>query len=244
MAMPKILAHRGASADAPENTLRAFRIAREQGADGVELDVIRCGTGEVVVFHDDDLERLAKQRGRVRQMPFGALREIDLGGGERIPLLDEVLEETAGLLVNVELKTAPTWADRAGDDGLAHEVARLIARHRADKRTLVSSFDPLLLWRFHRLQPRVPTGLLFGHEQSRPFREAWAARLTHPTALHPEAPLVDDVAMRGWRRRGYAVNVWTVDAPAEIRCLAALGVDAIITNRPAQARAALYTARP
>jgi glycerophosphoryl diester phosphodiesterase len=242
--IPMILGHRGASAEAPENTLPAFRLAREQGADGVELDVLRCGTGEVVVFHDDDLERLGKRRGQVRKTSLGALREIDLGDGARIPLLDEVLEETRGLLVNVELKTPPGWTDRAFDDGLAHEVARILAHHGAHSRALVSSFDPLLLWRFHRLQPQVPTGLLFGHGQSRPLRNAWAAPLMRPTALHPEAALVDDLALRAWRRHGYAIHVWTVDAAAEIRCLAALGVDAIITNRPAAARAALYTARP
>jgi glycerophosphoryl diester phosphodiesterase len=85
----------------------------------------------------------------------------------------------------------------------------------------------------------VATGLLFGVDQSRPLREAWAAPLLRPTALHPQASLVDVIALDRWRARGYAVHVWTVDDPAELRCLAALGVDAVITNQPGAARRAL-----
>ncbi|HZS41594.1 MAG TPA: glycerophosphodiester phosphodiesterase [Polyangia bacterium] len=238
-AQPLIIAHRGASADAVENTLPAFRLAREQGADGVELDVLRCGSGEVVVFHDDDLARLAHRPEAIRRLPYAALREIDLGAGARIPLLAQVFEELGPLLVNIELKTRPDWLGRARDDGLAHEVAALIRRHAVESRALVSSFDPLLLARFRRAAPAVPTGLLFGADQSRPFRHAWAAPLVQPTALHPEAALVDAPALREWRRRGYCIHTWTVDDPAELRALAALGVDGLITNRPAQARRAL-----
>src|SRR5262245_9472854 len=188
---PLVIAHRGASADAVENTLPAFRLAREQGADGVELDVLRCGSGEVVVFHDDDLVRLARRPGRIRDLDYGQLRKIDLGGGATIPLLDEVLAELGGMLVNVELKTSPHWLGRAHDDGLAAAVAASIARHGLQDRALVSSFDPLLLLRFRRVAPGVATGLLFAREQSAPLRRAWAAPLVRPAALHPEAVLVD-----------------------------------------------------
>lgn len=243
-ARPLLIAHRGASTGAPENTLAAFRLAREQGADGVELDVMRCGSGEVVVFHDDDLARLGgpgrSARDQVRALPLAALREIDLGAGERIPLLDEVFE-TLGpeLLVNIELKTPPDWLDRARDHGLAKAVAELVRRHGFEARALISSFDPLLLARFRAAAPSVGTGLLFGADQSRPFRHAWAAPLLRPLALHPESTLVDQVALGRWRARGYLVHTWTVDDPAELRCLAALGVDAVITNRPAESRRAL-----
>src|SRR5512147_1098251 len=108
---PLVLGHRGASAAAPENTLAAFRLAMEQGADGVELDVHRCATGEVVVIHDEDARRTAGADLRVAASPLAALRALDAGGwrgerfqGERIPLLAEVLEALPGALVNVELK--------------------------------------------------------------------------------------------------------------------------------------------
>jgi len=228
---PLVVAHRGASADELENTLPAFRRARDEGADAVELDVMRCGSGEVVVFHDDDLQRLFSQAGETRKLPWRVLEALG------IPLLSQVLDELGPLAVNVELKSHPDWRQRLSDDGLAAEVARLI-RGREEK-VIVSSFDPLLLRRFQAAAPSVATGLLFAHDQSRPLREAWAARLLGPTAVHPESLLVDHVAVGRWRARGYLVNVWTVDDPAELRWLAALGVDGIITNRPAASRKAL-----
>jgi glycerophosphoryl diester phosphodiesterase len=231
-----VIAHRGASAAALENTLTAFRLAREQGADGVELDVLRCASGEVVVFHDDDLTRLAHRPGELRALDWDELQKVELDGGEHMPLLSQVLEELGpDLLVNVELKSPPTWRTRVRDDGLAASVAELLRRHAIEERALVSSFDPLLLARFRARSPTVATGLLFASDQSRPLREAWVAPFIAPTALHPEAALVDAIAMRGWRARGYAIHVWTVDAPAELRCLGALGVDAVITNRPSDA---------
>jgi glycerophosphoryl diester phosphodiesterase len=241
VARPLVIAHRGASADAPENTLAAFRAARAQGADGIELDVMRCGSGEVVVFHDDDLQRLGGGRADyVRATRYDELRAIDLGAGERIPLLDDVLAESGALLVNIELKSPPRWLARARDDGLAAAVAGLIGRHAAESRALVSSFDPLLLLRFRRVLPHVATGLLFAHDQSRPLRDAWSAPLLSPFALHPEAALVDAPALRRWRARGYCIHTWTVDDPAEMRALAALGVDALITNRPSLALSELH----
>ena len=198
---------------------------------------MRCKSGEVVVFHDDDLARLAGRAGLVRATPLDELRAIDLGGGERIPLLDEVLEELGPLLVNVELKSQ----SRARDDGLAAAVAAVLGRHAAGARALVSSFDPLLLGRFRLRAPAIATGLLFAHDQARPLRQAWAAPLLRPTALHPERLLVDARAVRAWHARGYALNVWTVDDAAELRLLAALGVDGIITNRPRFARSVLQS---
>jgi glycerophosphoryl diester phosphodiesterase len=232
---PRLIAHRGACRDAPENTLAAFRLARAAGADGVELDVMRCATGEVVVFHDDDLRRLAGRAERVDALPLAALREVDLGRGQHVPLLSEVLEELGPhLLVNIELKI-----ERLRDDGLAGAVAELLRRFRLGRRALVSSFNPLAVARFGRLAPEVPTALLFHRQQRLPLRRAWAARLLSPLALHPEAELVDAIALGAWRRQGYAVHVWTVDDPHAVAALAAMGVDGIITNEPARARRAL-----
>src|SRR5688572_32497034 len=117
-----VLGHRGASALATENTLDAFRRARDDGADGVELDVMRCATGEVVVFHDDDLTRLAGRPGRIDHIAWSELAGVSLTRGGRIPLLDEVLEELPDLVVNVELKAGRIW--RGGR--LAPAVARIL----------------------------------------------------------------------------------------------------------------------
>jgi glycerophosphoryl diester phosphodiesterase len=234
-----VIAHRGASHEAVENTIAAFRLARAQGADGVELDVMRCASGEVVVFHDDDLVRLGKRAGDVRALSWDELRAVELDGGERIPLLEDVLEELGPLLVNVELKSAPRWQARVVDDGLAAAVAEILLRHDAGERALVSSFDPLLLARFRVRARAVSTGLLFAHDQALPWRRAWTAPLLRPTAMHPESVLVDARALAAWHARGFAVNVWTVDDPGELRLLAALGVDGVITNRPKFARSVL-----
>ena len=247
---PLVLGHRGASHDHPENTIVAFRAAMQQGADGVELDVMRCGSGEVVVVHDDTLERLAPgQAGAeqlVRETPLGELRRFDLGGGERIPTLDAVFRALGPqALVNVELKSASLrrttdYLRLPLDDGLAMAVVKVLERAgrlSGSGLTLVSSFDPFQLLRFQSASRGiVPLGYLFEAGQSVRTRELYRLPLWSLAAVHPEAKLVDGPALRTWRQRGLRVNAWTVDNPSEIAALAALGVEAIITNRPGAVR--------
>lgn len=234
---PFLVGHRGASALAPENTVEAFARARADGADGVELDVLACGSGEVVVFHDDDLARLAGRPERVGDMSLAALREVALTGGGRIPTLDEALEACGpALLVNVEIKAGGVPARAL--ETLVERVAGVVERAGAGARVLVSSFSPLAVRSWQRISG-IPAGLLFEREAPLPLRRGWAAVWLRPAALHPEAVLCDEARVAGWHRRGYAVNVWTVDDPARLRALADMGVDGIITNDPARARAAL-----
>lgn len=233
---PLVIGHRGAAAIAPENTLASFRAAREAGADGVELDVQLSSDGEVIVFHDEDLARLAGRPGRVSDFPLAALRELRLRGGGAIPTLDEVLEELGrNLLVNVELKVPPRAIGRA----LGRRVAEVLSRHAATGRALVSSFHPVALAVFRSDHPQLATGLLFHREQAWPLRAGWPHYWLRPLALHPDRTLVTPGRLRRWRRHGYAIHVWTVNDPAEMQRLADLGVDAIITDDPARARAAL-----
>lgn len=242
---PLVLAHRGASATALENTIEAFSAARAEGADGVELDVLTCASGEVVVFHDDDLGRLAGRPERVADLTLEALREIPLRGGGRlggrIPTLEEALEACGPtMLVNVELKaghTSPPALRR-----LVAGVDAIVRRTGTEPRVLVSSFSPLavVLWRARA--PQVRAALLFEQEAPLPLRRAWAAPLLRPFALHPEAVLCSPDRVGRWHARGYAVHVWTVDDPARLVALRDMGVDGIITNAPAASRAAL--ARP
>lgn len=224
---PLIWGHRGASADAPENTLLAFRLAREQGADGIELDAQRCASGEVVVLHDESLGRTTRFAGLVTETPYAKIRTLDAGRGERVPLLAEVLEEFP-LRVNVELK-----CERADDRGLTAEVVRVVREARAAERVLLSSFNPLCLARARLLAPEVPRALLFESEQQWPLRSALAAPLLAVAALHPEHVLATPERVRRWRARGYAVACWTVDDPALALRLATSGVTGLITNRPA-----------
>lgn len=216
-----------------------------QGADGVELDAMLCGSGEVVVCHDEMLDRLAGVPVRVQRTPYAELREIDVGRhkgeafrGERIPLFTEVLDALPdGFVVNVELK-----CETALDGGLARRVTEALAADRGRHVAIVSSFNPLELWRTRRLAPAVPTGLLFEPEQSWWLRRGALAALLASASVHPRHDLCTAPAVERWRRRGFAVATWTVDDPAEIARVAAAGVDAIITNRPRATRALLEAA--
>ncbi len=238
---PLVLGHRGASRDAPENTIAAFRLAMEEGADGVELDAWRCATGEVVVAHDENLSRVANVPLRIPDSPLAALRSVDVGvrtgerfRGERIPLLEEALEALPGSVVNVELKS------RGGRDlRLAEAVARILQRAGASGRVLVSSFDWRLVVAFRVAAPAVPTGLLFEAAHSWRARTWLATRLLGPAAVNPELPLATDERVRRWARRGLATYVWTVDDPGEAERLAAAGAAAVITNFPGRIASAL-----
>ncbi len=235
---PLVYGHRGASARAPENTLAAFALALDEGADGVELDVRRCASGEVVVLHDPTLARTAGVPRAVRDVPLSALRRLDAGRGERVPLLDDALALVAGRgrLLNVEVK-----AD--GDDRalLARRVAETLARHTPAVRHLVavSTFDPRMVVALRRAGLTAP--LLFLCEDSRQGRLLGRAvpPLLGTQGINPEHVLVTPARLARWRAAGLLVTPWTVDDPARVRALAAAGVDGLITNDPAGTRRAL-----
>jgi glycerophosphoryl diester phosphodiesterase len=239
---PLVLGHRGASGIATENTLAAFQRAVADGADGVELDVQRCRTGEIVVFHDDDLRRLAGRPERIIDLSMAELREIRLHGGGEIPTLAETFEACgASALVNVEIKYEGFLP--GGCSALVAGTADVIARAGAGPRVLVSSFSPAAVWLWQRRHPSVPCGLLF--EPVRRFHKPWPLRTDwllpalSTVAVHPDHRMCRPDTVERWHRRGYGVNVWTVDDRDRIRALAAMGVDGIITNDPASALAAL-----
>jgi glycerophosphoryl diester phosphodiesterase len=235
---PLVIGHRGASAREPENSLRAFQRAARDGADGVELDVLSCLTGEVVVFHDDDLRRLAGRPERIDALSFPAVREVTLASGVGIPTLEEAFEACGpDLLVNVELKTlglrdpaVPALVDR---------VSAILDRTATAARVLVSSFSPVAVWHWQRRRPDVQSGLLFEKEAALPLRRAWSLPLLRPFAAHPDQRLCSPRRIERLHAAGYAVNTWTVDDPARLRELRAMGVDGVISNDPAAARAAL-----
>jgi glycerophosphoryl diester phosphodiesterase len=230
---PLIWGHRGASSVAPENTLASFLLAEEQGADGVELDAQRCGSGEVVVLHDESLGRTTGFAGLIGETPWSVVRKLDAGSrkdprfkGEPIPLLEEVLARVK-IAVNIELK-----CDRMDDRGLTAEVVRLVHEARAEDRVLLSSFNPLCLLKARLLAPKLPRALLFEKAQEWPLRSALSAPALDPVLLHPEDVLATPDRVSGWRKRGYLIGCWTVDDPAEATRLWQSGVSGIITNRP------------
>jgi len=231
---PQILGHRGSPRRARENTVEAFALARDDGADGVELDVHRSADGELVVHHDAELPGL----GVLAEHPFGTIRELH----PWVPTLTEVLEVCGGLLVNIEIKNSPDDADFDPAESVADAVvARLRARGRRD-RVLVSSFHLPSIARVRTLAPEIATGYLMVMKPS-PQEAIDRALADGHRAIHPFFGVLADqgaaTVVEAAHTVGVAVNTWTVNDPEEARRLAAAGVDAIITDVPAEIRAAL-----
>ena len=234
----RILGHRGASHDAPENTLPAFELALRQGADGVELDVQLCATGEVVVLHDETLERLTGRSGAVRDTPWSVLRTLEVrtaGGSAPIPLLASVLDRLPRTAwINVELK-----AERWSDTGVAEAAAALLEAGGHAEHVVVSSFHPLCLLRLAMRFPGLRRGLLLDPDRPMAPQTGLFLPLLARDAVHPPAGHFDRIDVERWHRTGREVAAWTVDDPAVARQLCEWGVDSCITNRPGPLRAAL-----
>jgi len=232
---PLIIAHRGASAAAPQNTLAAFRRAMDLGADGVEMDVQLSADGAVVVIHDFSVDKTTDGTGDVATKTLAELEALDAGAkfspqfaGERIPTLAQVFEALEGkLLVNVELKDF-----NPRHSPLAARVVEVVRKYAMEKRVLFSSFNPFALRTIKRLAPEIPTGLLYAPHLAVYLRRAWLAPLVSHEARHPQSSMVTAQTMKWYRARGLRVNTWTVDDPAEMDRLIALGVDGIITSKP------------
>ena len=232
---PLIIAHRGASRQAPENTMAAFRLAAELGADGIELDAQLARDGEVVVIHNATLDETTDGRGRVQDVNLSELQKLDAGSwygapyaGERIPSLAQVLHELGPrLLLNVELKTEAVFSNR-----LEAEVVRLVEDANMVERVVVSSFNPMALWRVRRLNRHVATGLLYAPDQPIHLRQRWLQPLARPQALHPRWDMVERDFVSAAHGQGLKVNVWTVNDEEAMLRLTGWGVDAIITDRP------------
>ncbi len=237
--MTLIYGHRGASADAPENTLRAFALAAEQQADGVELDVQLTRDGRLVVFHDETLERVTGEMGRLCDRTWEELRRlpIRLPGAlpeDGIPLLSEVMTllHDRGLQVNIELKNSVILYDR-----LEERCLETVARAGMEKRTLYSSFNHVSMVRLKRLSPSARCGLLYDCTMVEPWRYAAGLGMD---ALHPHySELQQAGEVPAAHAVGLEVNPWTVNGTEALGQIIRLGADRIITNEPGKARALL-----
>lgn len=235
---PFVLGHRGARHASPENTLAAFELALAEGADGVELDVRLDGDGRVIVLHDVTLERVSggSERRAAETLSASELSRVDVGGGERVPLLSDVLAwaRERNTRVNVEAKS-----DVRRPHVLIQNVARLLRASRASpERIVLSSFHPLFVMGLSLLARDFPIGFLVDADR-RLLRRAPLFRELGASGVHPHRALVTQAALSRWRARGAFVNTWTVNAEDEARRLSALGVDAIISDRPGAILAAL-----
>jgi glycerophosphoryl diester phosphodiesterase len=229
---PLILGHRGASAHARENTLAAFRLAREQGADGVELDARRTADGGWVVHHDAAIPGFG---------PISARTGVEIAAAQPwLPDLRAALEACAGMIVNLEIKNSPLESDWDPDDAALPAAIGTVAATSPPGSVLVSSFNLATIDRWHAADPETPTGWLCPAGVDVIDTAGVAAARGH-RALHPDASLLaaPRPPIAAAHAAGLAVIGWTIDDPALIRTLAAAGIDGIITNDPAAARAAL-----
>ncbi len=232
---PMIFGHRGACKYAPENTLASFTLAVEQGADAIELDAKLSIDNQVMVIHDQTVDRTTDGKGRVNQLTLRELKELDAGSffdekfrGEKIPTLDEVFE-TVGkrFFINVELTN---YASRR--DQLVLQVAEIVKRHNLQNSILFSSFAPINLRRMKELLPEVPVGLLaLDGPLGALNRSAFYLSLS-PAIIHPYLKDVNAGFMARERSRGRRVHVWTVNAEVDMKRLMDLGVDGVFTDDP------------
>ncbi len=232
---PLILAHRGASDAAPENTIAAFALAIELGSDGVELDVHRTSDGELVVHHDAQLAGI----GLVADHPLAELRSVH----PDVPTLAEVLDVCADLrLINVELKCCSWDDDPDPDRVVARGVAALIARRSVYHQVVVSSFDLPMIDDLRKIDDRIATGWLIQGVDPSPL-VAVAKRHGHAW-LHPDwgnLQLRLAAVMEASSEHNVSIDSWTIDDPAVMREFSEAGVHALITNKPEVAVAALRT---
>ena len=233
--MVMVVAHRGASATHPENTVEAFEAAREQGAGGIELDVRRSADDVLVVHHDAHLVD-----GRlIADLAYDQLPDS-------VPTLAETLEVTSNMWLNIEIKNLPDEPDYDADDAISVAVAGLIMAHQFETamsdRILISSFNVDNIERIRSVEAEIPVGLLVWGQVD---PASTIARVVEHgfEAIHPHDLMVDQAFVDRAKAAGLAINVWTVDDPERIVELAKLGVDSIITNKPGPARAALAEAK-
>jgi glycerophosphoryl diester phosphodiesterase len=217
-----IFGHRGAPGypRQGENTIASFKKALQSGATGLEFDVRRCGDGQIVVIHDDTIDRTTNGQGPVASLSYDQLKQFDAGFGEPIPLLSDVLDKFgAQCLLNVEIK----------DPGIAEDVKNLVLERRLEGHVIVSAFE----WNeLESLSPVIPIGLL----TTRLKDLIPAARGLGARAIHPRRDIVSRTLISAAHEAKLQVHVWTVNEPAEISRFRELGIDGIFTDFPERAR--------
>lgn len=227
----KIWAHRGASGRAPENTLPAFKLAYELGADGIELDVQLTKDGVPVVIHDETVDRVSDKKGRVKDYTFVEIREIDVNknfpayGRVGIPTLEEVYDfiKTTDMTVNLELKNNIIFYEQ-----LEEKVLELAAEKGIEDRVLYSSFNHYSMKRIKELRPDAKIAFLYGDGliDIADYASKYGVHAVHPAMRNMRYPHI----IQECHEKGILVNVWTVNEEADFEKMQSLGVDAVITN--------------
>ena len=237
---PLVFAHRGVSSEAPENAMAAFRLAREKGVPGVELDIHLTADAKLVVIHDHSTKRVSPGTDLdVESSTVAQLKAVDIGSwkdprfkGERPPLLAELFEELGGdLYFDVEIKSG-----EKEDRGLETAFARLLSDFGfGAERIVVSSFNPTSIGRFKAACPAVPTGIIYCTDSDVPWylRHGEGRWLGHADFLKPKHTQATMVGLAwGKMTGGRKVIPWTIDDPAVAARVLSIGCDGVISNVP------------
>lgn len=227
---PLVYAHRGDSAHAPDNSIEAFTLAVEAGADGIELDVRRTSDGHLILAHD----ALHPTLGPLARRTLDEIRTTD----DRIPTLREGLSAIPpSTFVNVEVKHQPSEPGSQPRRTIVDATISEIEEYDDPSRILLSSFDPRIVGRSRKIAPALATGLLVSDRGLLGVATRWARRAGHRTLHLPPSHLGQDPGRVVAAARGLGIVAWTIDDPAEIDKLCRAGVIAIITNDPGVGRA-------
>lgn len=232
--MMLIIAHRGASGYAPENTLAAMKLAVEQNCDGIEMDVQLTKDGHVVVHHDWTVDRTTNGTGAIKDLTLEEIRSLDAGvwfsdkyRGEKVPTLEEVfIEMPKNLMLNVELK-----AVSLDNRDLEAKVVELLEKYDRMDATIISSFNHLCLKRIREISPKVKIAVLYEAHMFNPYQYLEANNFDsyslHPCHYYTTSELVQEL-----HGKNIKVYTWTVNETSKAELLRAMGVDGIITNYP------------
>ncbi|NCC64242.1 MAG: glycerophosphodiester phosphodiesterase [Spirochaetia bacterium] len=226
MNKPLLFGHRGCPLEYPENTLPSFAACLNSSIDGIELDVQLTKDGQLVVFHDDTLMRIASIDEKISSLDYRTLKQIDVGEGQKIPLLDEVFTLcNDNILYDIEIK-----AKDMADHQLEQKLYQTIMKFGLSKNCIISSFNPVNLLRFkHVCKNSMKTAVIYSIDASVPklLRKGFARHLVQPSYLKPE-----DAQAEKALTYEYPVVAWTVDTIERAEQLLAQGVRGLISNNP------------
>jgi glycerophosphoryl diester phosphodiesterase len=226
-----VIAHRGASGHAPENTLAAFKKAVAMGATFIETDLQMSRDARLVAIHDATLNRTTNGEGLVHNMTLAHLRQLDAGswfgseyGGERIPTLEELLafSKKNDVVFYLELKPQGSWGGEHALIGALRESGEI-------PRVVVISFDASVVLNLRKIEPTLMTGLLYDGQIENPIEKAVEVGARQ---LLVRGDLVTPVLLAAARKKDLQVVCWTVNHPAHMRALIGAGIDGIMSDYP------------
>jgi glycerophosphoryl diester phosphodiesterase len=230
-----VVAHRGASGHAPENTMAAFQSAVAMGARFIETDLQLTRDARVIAIHDSTLDRTTNGHGQVHSHTLEEIRALDAGAwfgsratvsyaGERVPILDEILSYSRDHDINfyLEIKAGSAW-------GLEHAVVAAVRNAEASARVVILSFDPSTLDSVYRLDETMMTGFLCEHPSNDLVERAVRVGARQ---LAPRGDLITPALVKKAHEAGLQVVAWTINEPEQMRRLMDAGVNGIMTDYP------------